>query len=77
MKVPICPLCRGWLDVQECTTVETYHPGYHVAGRQLPTRERATVAAFCSGCEFVIDLQHSDGSAKSPARMAVDIRRFQ
>lgn len=56
-NVPACPLCGGKISVVEATTVEPVHPGYHVKGTDLPTRERAVVVAACSGCEFVTEIR--------------------
>lgn len=55
--IPPCPKCGGLVSVVEATTVEHYHPGYHVKGRDLPTRERACVVAACSACEFIAEVQ--------------------
>jgi hypothetical protein len=51
-----CPECASPLCLSEATTTEVFHPGYHVRGTPLPTRDRATVIAACSGCEFVYEL---------------------
>jgi hypothetical protein len=54
---PPCPECaHGRLDLVDCTKVESYHPGYHVTGRALPTREREVLAAACNGCEFMVEV---------------------
>lgn len=54
-----CPECGiGRLSVDlDATVGETYHPGYHVRGRELPVRERAAVVAACNACEFCIELK--------------------
>lgn len=55
---PTCPDCGSTFTIDtEAVTVETYHPGYHVAGDRLPTRERRVTAAFCNGCERVVELK--------------------
>lgn len=51
-----CPDCGSPLTITEAITVDTYAPTYHTKGQPLPTRERATIVAACSGCEFIQDL---------------------
>jgi hypothetical protein len=36
---------------RQAQTEEVYHPGYHVAGRALPTRRVLVACWFCYECE--------------------------
>lgn len=55
--IPLCPECGSTLDVEAMATIsEEVHPGYHVAGTPLPRRERTAAVAFCTGCEFCIEI---------------------
>lgn len=53
-----CPWCGGekTVAVVEATVVEQFHPGYHVIGTELPTKERECLAAACSRCEFCAEV---------------------
>ncbi len=35
---------------------ESYHPGYHVAGTELPWRTRLAASGCCTSCEFCIEI---------------------
>lgn len=53
-----CPQCaEGIITLQTATTLEDYHPGYHVRGTPLPTRERECLVAACNVCEFVVEVK--------------------
>jgi hypothetical protein len=56
---PKCPRCRDGIIqlVTDGFIGETYHPGYHVAGRPLPTRWRAAPFGACNACEFCIEIK--------------------
>lgn len=72
-----CPLgCGGLVSEEPATAVDTYAPGYYVAGRALPTRERLTTVAACSGCEFLIDLRRPDGVPKTSTQLLAEVGRF-
>lgn len=68
-----CPLCGSDLQEVPATTFDTYAPSYHVKGRALPTRERQTVIAACTGCELIIDLHRPDGVPKTSAQILHDV----
>ena len=36
---------------------EPVHPGAHVGARPLPVRVRPAAAAFCTACEFCLELR--------------------
>lgn len=69
-----CPLCGAPLQVASVTTVREFHPGYHVRGEALPEHEVETTAALCTGCCFVLDLEHADRSARSVESLSNEIR---
>lgn len=69
-----CPLCSARLSVIACTTVREFHPGYHVRGEPLPEHEMPTTVVACSGCEFVLDLEHQDRSPRSEESLTAEIR---
>ena len=71
-----CPLCGGILETTDMRVSETYHPGYHVAGTELPRRERETVVAACTECEFIVDLRRPDGVPKTSAQLLHDVGVF-
>lgn len=71
-----CPHCGSVASVVEATAVDTYHPGYHVAGRPLPTKRRPTTVIACSGCEMVVDLHHSSGQLKTVHQVFLEVEFF-
>lgn len=71
-----CPLCGAHVSAVPATTVDEVHPGYHVAGQPLKTKERETTVAACSGCEFVIDLHHPSGVPKTRAQLLAEAGAF-
>jgi hypothetical protein len=47
-----CGECGGTMHLdRQAQTEEVYHPGYHVAGRALPTRRVLVACWFCYECE--------------------------
>ena len=72
-----CPSCKQLaVRATQMTANDTYHPGYHVKGHPLPTRERETLTLACSGCEFVVDLYTSSQRLKTAAEVLDDIGEF-
>ena len=55
---PRCPECKtGHLEIVPDGLVgRVYHPGYHVAGTELPRRFEAKPFAACTACEFCLEL---------------------
>jgi hypothetical protein len=53
-----CPDCGGELSIERDVLIEeSYLTGYMLRGADLPRRTRiAYAAAFCSGCEFAVEL---------------------
>lgn len=53
-----CPECGGrlYLDT-EAETERVMAPAFHVRGRQLPTQRVRIIAAFCTECEFALEIQ--------------------
>lgn len=62
-----CPLCGGEVHETDCVAV---------VRRGRGVQHRRTVAAACSGCEFMLDLCRPDGVRKSAARVLRDVARF-
>ncbi len=57
---PTCPDCGSTFMIDtEAQTEEQYFPGgfRQIRGRALPIRLRRCTAAFCNGCERVIELK--------------------
>jgi hypothetical protein len=53
-----CPDCTdGQLYLTDAVVSEAYIPTFHVAGRDLPRRERACVVVACNGCEFTTEVK--------------------
>ncbi len=72
-----CPLCGSALVEGPATTFDAYVPmGRVVRGRELPTKERQTTVAACSGCEFLIDLRRPDGVPKSSSQLLVEVGKW-
>ena len=72
-----CPLCRGVVAAVEATAFDEYvSNGFATIGRPLPRRPRETLVAACADCEFVVDLQQSNGCPKTSVQLIADIGRF-
>src|SRR5688572_10651312 len=67
MSVTRCPFCGGEVYETECVAVVR-------RGRGVQRTE--TVAAACSGCEFMLDLRRQDGVRKSAAQILRDVAVF-
>lgn len=71
-----CPACGGTLSVEECTTCDEFARTFQRVDRDTEWRERETLALFCSGCEFAIDLRTPSGRDKTSAEMLHEIGEF-
>lgn len=56
---PCCPDCGGALSVERDVLIEEpYLAGRLLRHAELPRRQRvAYAAAFCSGCEFCVEIE--------------------
>lgn len=53
-----CPDCGGTLFLDETAETEiVLAPKFHVRGRPLPVRRQSVPVAFCSQCEFSLEIQ--------------------
>ena len=66
-----CPLCGGVVSEVPVTTFDDWIPASGAA--VLSPRRRDTVAAACAGCEFLIDLRHTNGTPKSPDELTAEL----
>lgn len=58
---PVCPECGSPFEIEpRCRIEETYLPRHIVRGRPLPRRIRLAPVAFCTGCEFVIEIRKNN-----------------
>jgi len=76
-RVTVCPRCGAAMEQVEATAFDEYvEGGFHIVGRPLPRRPRETVVAACTGCEFVVDLRHPNGTAKSSAHLLREVGQW-
>lgn len=53
-----CPECGSSFTIDTDAEIgERYFPKYHLRGQELPVRLRRATVAFCTGCEFCIELK--------------------
>jgi len=57
MSKPCCPECGSSLSIDpKCVIDEPYFPRPMYRHQALPRRNRVAPVAFCTGCEFTIEI---------------------